>query len=145
MCGIAGIYNKDSDINLSSKLDLMGNILAHRGPDDNGKWIESNNKVGFSHRRLSIIDLSQYGRQPMTDQKGNWIVFNGEIYNYKSIRAKLRVRFFSNSDTEVILRAYNKWGKDCIKYLRGMFAFVIWDESKKELFCARDHFGIKNL
>ena len=145
MCGIAGIYNKDSDINLSSKLDLMGNILAHRGPDDNGKWIESNNKVGFSHRRLSIIDLSQYGRQPMTDQKGNWIVFNGEIYNYKSIRAKLRVRFFSNSDTEVILRAYNKWGKDCIKYLRGMFAFVIWDESKKELFCARDHFGIKPL
>ena len=143
MCGIAGIYKKDSNPNLSAKLDLMGDILAHRGPDDNGKWITENNKVGFFHQRLSIIDLSKSAKQPMTDQNGNWIVFNGEIYNYKSLKNDLRENFFSNSDTEVILRAYKKWGKNCIKHFRGMFAFAIWDESKQELFCARDHFGIK--
>ena len=143
MCGIAGIYNKTTNIEIEHKLDLMGKILAHRGPDDSGKWIEERNKLGFFHQRLSIIDLSKKGKQPMTDQSGNWIVFNGEIYNFKELRKRFEDKFISGSDTEVILKAYQKWGKDCVKYFRGMFAFAIWDESKQELFCARDHFGIK--
>ena len=143
MCGIAGIYNKNINIQIDHKLDLMGKILAHRGPDDSGKWIQEENKLGFFHQRLSIIDLSKKGKQPMTDQSGNWIVFNGEIYNFKDLRKRFKNEFISGSDTEVILKAYQRWGKDCVKYFRGMFAFAIWDKSKQELFCARDHFGIK--
>ena len=143
MCGIAGIYNKNINIQIDHKLDLMGKILAHRGPDDSGKWIQEENKLGFFHQRLSIIDLSKKGKQPMTDQSGNWIVFNGEIYNFKDLRKRFENKFISGSDTEVILKAYERWGKDCVKHFRGMFAFAIWDESKQELFCARDHFGIK--
>ena len=143
MCGIAGIYNKNINIQIDHKLDLMGKILAHRGPDDSGKWIQEENKLGFFHQRLSIIDLSKKGKQPMTDQSGNWIVFNGEIYNFKDLRKRFENKFISGSDTEVILKAYQRWGKDCVKHFRGMFAFAIWDESKQELFCARDHFGIK--
>ncbi len=144
MCGIAGIisFNPLRE-DLKSKLKCMGESLSHRGPDDNGIWIHEKLNIGFSHQRLSIIDLSQKGKQPMTDNSGNWIVFNGEIYNYKDLRNKLKTNFESNSDTEVILKAYQKWGKDCVKYFRGMFSFAIWDGSKKELFCARDHFGIK--
>ena len=144
MCGIAGIIDFNTpDPSLVKKLEFMGEILAHRGPDDNGVWVHNKLNIGLSHQRLSIIDLSKNGRQPMTDQSGNWIVFNGEIYNFKEIRKNLDNEFISDSDTEVILKAYKKWGKDCLKHFRGMFAFAIWDESKQELFCARDHFGIK--
>ena len=145
MCGIAGIVEFNNlDEKLQSKLEVMGNILAHRGPDDKGIWIHENLNIGFTHRRLSIIDLSTAGKQPMSDNGGNWIIFNGEIYNYKQIALELNVnQFKSKSDTEVILLAYRKWGRKCLNKFRGMFAFVIWDEDKKELFCARDHFGIK--
>ena len=120
MCGIAGIYNKNINIQIDHKLDLMGKILAHRGPDDSGKWIQEENKLGFFHQRLSIIDLSKKGKQPMTDQSGNWIVFNGEIYNFKDLRKRFENKFISGSDTEVILKAYHRWGKDCVKHFRGM-------------------------
>ena len=145
MCGIAGIVEFNNlDEKLQSKLEVMGNILAHRGPDDKGIWIHENLNIGFTHRRLSIIDLSTAGKQPMSDNGGNWIIFNGEIYNYKQIALELNVnQFKSKSDTEIILLAYRKWGRKCLNKFRGMFAFVIWDEDKKELFCARDHFGIK--
>ena len=144
MCGIAGIIDFNTpNSTLINKLEFMGEILAHRGPDDNGVWVHDKLNVGFSHQRLSIIDLSKNGRQPMTDQSGNWIVFNGEIYNFKEIRKKFENELISDSDTEVILKAYHKWGKECLKHFRGMFSFAIWDESKQELFCARDHFGIK--
>ena len=145
MCGIAGIVEFNNlDEKLHSKLEVMGNILAHRGPDDKGIWIHENLNIGFTHRRLSIIDLSMAGKQPMSDKGGNWIIFNGEIYNYKQIGLELNVnQFKSKSDTEIILLAYRKWGRKCLNKFRGMFAFVIWDEDKKELFCARDHFGIK--
>ena len=103
-----------------------------------------NLKLGLSHRRLSIIDLSDHGKQPMTDTYGNWIAFNGEIYNYKELAKEIGLnKFKSNSDTEVILLAYKKWGRDCLNKLRGMFSFAIWDEQNQEFFCARDHFGIK--
>lgn len=146
MCGIAGIYNLGAQVipNLGRKLDVMNRLLRHRGPDGDGNWSHPTSTVGFVHRRLSIIDLSPSGAQPMTDRMGNWIVFNGEIYNYIELRQELGVEnFVTNSDTEVILFAYRKWGADCVNHLRGMFAFALWDEANQTLFCARDRFGIK--
>ncbi len=146
MCGIAGIYNFEGQVipNLEQKLAVMNHQLRHRGPDGDGQWLHPKGKLGFVHRRLSIIDLSPLGAQPMTDHMGNWIVFNGEIYNYIELRQELGVENFrTHSDTEVILLAYRKWGADCVNHLRGMFAFALWDEEKQALFCARDRFGIK--
>lgn len=146
MCGIAGVYriNQHPISGLDQSLRLMNKILSHRGPDDEGVWKHQKGHVGFAHRRLSIIDLSEKASQPMTDRQGNWIVFNGEIYNYIELRKELGMDdFVSQSDTEVILFAYRKWGRDCVKHLRGMFAFVLWDEANQTLFCARDRFGIK--
>ena len=145
MCGIAGIFNKDlkSYNNLSSRLKVMNDLLAHRGPDDENIWIHPKKFIGFAHRRLSIIDLTT-GAQPMSDNSGNWIVYNGEIYNYIELRKEIGEQYFKTaSDTEVILSAYKKWGKECVKHFRGMFTFVIWDENEKIIFCARDRFGIK--
>lgn len=145
MCGICG----QTELNLSPiseltrKLQVMNHLQAHRGPDGERIWIHPNEHVGFGHRRLSIIDL-ETGNQPMSDSGGNWITHNGEIYNYLELRDELgKDKFRTSSDTEVILHAYRKWGKDCVNHLRGMFAFAIWDEAKQELFCARDRFGIK--
>lgn len=145
MCGISGLIDQTLDNNsIRARLSVMSNLIEHRGPDDFGLWIHDKLNLGLSHRRLSIIDLSQNGKQPMTDNDGNWIVFNGEIYNYKEISKEIGLeKFKSASDTEVILWAYKKWGKDCLNRFRGMFAFALWDEKKQELFCARDHFGIK--
>jgi len=143
MCGISGLLNpKLAPVeNLRGKLEVMGELQKHRGPDGHGFW--TNHFVGFSHQRLSIIDLEQ-GTQPMTSHAGHVITYNGEIYNYKEIRAQLSdYKFKTHSDTEVILAAYEKWGQECLHKFRGMFAFAIWDERKQELFCARDHFGIK--
>lgn len=121
----------------------MNRLLRHRGPDGEGLWQHPDRYVGFAHRRLKIIDLST-GDQPMTDAAGNWVTYNGEIYNYIELREELGVENFkTTSDTEVILHAYRKWGLDCVNHLRGMFAFALWDESRKELFCGRDRFGIK--
>ena len=146
MCGIAGLINLKQERynNIQHHLKVMGKLIEHRGPDGNGTWAHSNQHIGFAHQRLSIIDLSHSADQPMTDRSGNWIVFNGEIYNYLELRKELgEENFVTQSDTEVILYAYRKWGVDCVNHFRGMFSFAIWDEAESKLFCARDHFGIK--
>lgn len=147
MCGIGGVCDLLTHPipDLSGKLAAMNRLLSHRGPDGEGTWTHSEGKhVGFAHRRLSIIDLSPTGAQPMDDGDGNWVTFNGEIYNYLELRDELgRDQFTTASDTEVILRAYRRWGPDCTNHLRGMFAFALWDEEHQTLFCARDRFGIK--
>jgi len=123
----------------------MNEMQVHRGPDGHATWKHDRGHVGFAHRRLAIIDLST-GDQPMTDGHGSWISYNGEIYNYIELRAELGGKNFrTTSDTEVALRAYQKWGVDCLHKFRGMFAFSLWDETTNTLFCARDRFGIKPL
>lgn len=121
--------------------------MAHRGPDDRGFYCRTN--VALGHRRLSILDLSPAGHQPMCNEDGTvWVVFNGEIYNYKALRSELESKghtFRSNCDTEVIVHAYEEYGEECAKRFDGMFAFGIWDEKQKRLVLARDHFGIKPL
>jgi len=129
-------------------LQNMTDIISHRGPDDQGIEVFSGTPfVSLGHKRLSIIDLSSAGRQPMQDKEGLfWIVFNGEIFNFKELRQELQGRgylFKSNSDTEVLLCAYKEWGEKCLEKLNGMFAFAIWDSTKRELFGARDRLGIK--
>jgi len=147
VCGIAGIFNTNGykiDL-LNKKLEVMNKLISHRGPDGSGVWVSEDNKVGFTHRRLSIIDLTENASQPMLAPNGNVIVYNGEIYNYKELKKELEShwKFKTNSDTEVILAAYDKWGENCVNFFRGMFAFAIWDDRNKQLFCARDRFGIK--
>jgi asparagine synthase (glutamine-hydrolysing) len=146
MCGIAGIYRQDSSEcpGIKRHLKVMEKLQVHRGPDAQDVWVNEEAYVGFAHQRLSIIDLSESANQPMKDEAGNIIVFNGEIYNYLELKRELgEGNFKTTSDTEVILVAYQKWGRDCVKHFRGMFAFAIWDNSEKRLFCSRDHFGIK--
>ncbi|MGE0610351.1 MAG: asparagine synthase (glutamine-hydrolyzing) [Pirellulales bacterium] len=145
MCGIAGIQSLDGHPipELGQRLRTMNALLEHRGPDGQGTWEHPRQRTGLAHRRLSIIDLST-GQQPMRDAGGNWLAFNGEIYNYIELREELGPELFrTTSDTEVILHAYRRWGQDCLQHFRGMFAFALWDESEQTLFCARDHFGIK--
>ena len=147
MCGIAGIYRAAAESAVDASLvEAMGNALAHRGPDDSGLFLDAG--VGLAHRRLSIIDTAG-SRQPMHSADGSLvIVFNGEIYNFKSLREELRGhgrRFSTQGDTEVILQAYEHYGPDCVQRLRGMFAFAIWDVRKRQLFLARDRVGIKPL
>lgn len=145
MCGIAGIIslNNHSINNLEQKLAVMNKLLIHRGPDGEGYWMNEKKSVGFSHNRLSIIDIAT-GNQPMISDSGNVIVFNGEIYNYIELREALGLKNFrTTSDTEVILKAYEKWGENCVDHLRGMFSFAIFDRRKNILFCAKDRFGIK--
>jgi asparagine synthase (glutamine-hydrolysing) len=147
MCGIAAVLNLSLGPvpHLRPALGAMNRLLRHRGPDGEGAWVHPRGVAGFAHRRLSIIDLTT-GQQPMTDGRGNWITYNGEIYNYVELRAELGAeQFMTTSDTEVILRAYARWGVDCLTHLRGMFAFALWDEERQTLFCARDRFGIKPL
>lgn len=147
MCGIAGIvsFTRDKVIDLGHKLDLMNNLQSHRGPDGKGVWISGDCRTGLAHTRLSIIDLDKSGSQPMAGENNTALTFNGEIYNYlelKKIFSK-SYRFRSTSDTESILAAYDHYGLDFLAYLRGMFAFALWDEKKHRLVCARDRFGIK--
>lgn len=163
MCGITGIINKNGEAVDRELLKKMADVLAHRGPDDEGfyinspespvespKWKHSRGKgnAGLGHRRLSIIDLSS-GHQPMQNEDDNiWISFNGEIYNFIDLKKELTDKghvFRTNSDTEAIVHAYEEWGEDCVKHLRGMFAFAIWDETAQTLFLARDRLGIKPL
>jgi asparagine synthase (glutamine-hydrolysing) len=145
MCGIVGIINKNIE-NLVNQdaLKKMADLIFHRGPDDDGYFIHQN--VGLGFRRLSIIDLNT-GHQPMANSnKSIYIVFNGEIYNFEEEREKLKRKgyvFRTYTDTEVILHLYEEYGVSCLQYLRGMFAFAIWDSNKQQLFCARDRFGIK--
>lgn len=146
MCGITGLVSFQEKIDIVD-LVAMTNAIAHRGPDGEGQWI--NKSVGLGHRRLSIIDLSNAGAQPMSSKEGKYVItYNGEIYNYKEIRAILIKRgyvFLSNTDTEVVLNAYQEWGVNCLDQFNGMFAFAIWDKEKKSLFLARDRYGIKPL
>lgn len=145
MCGITGIvqFNREKAI-APAVLKNMCDSIYHRGPDDDGLYMSRN--VGLGFRRLSIIDLST-GHQPLSNQNDTvYIVFNGEIYNYLEQRQKLIQKgyiFKTTTDTEVILHLYEEYGVDCLQYLRGMFAFAIWDSNKQQLFCARDRFGIK--
>jgi len=147
MCGICGQFRFDGEDVSTKSLDGMMTKLARRGPDSSGQWIRGN--IGFGHQRLSVIDLSKQGSQPMLDEQLELtLVFNGTIYNYRSLRSQLTSKgysFFSRSDSEVILKAYHYWGESCLQYLDGMFAFVIWDESSQKLFVARDRMGIKPL
>ncbi len=152
MCGICGkISHAGRDVD-ETLLRRMSSTLIHRGPDDEGIYIKhySNGlSVGLGHRRLSIIDLSEQARQPMSNEDGTvWIVFNGEIYNFPELREKLISkghRFSSKSDTETIIHLYEEFGIECLGHLRGMFAFAIWDERKHMLFLARDRVGKKPL
>ena len=145
MCGIAGQYCPDGREPDAQLLAEMSKRLVHRGPDSDGTRIHGS--VGLVYRRLAIIDLSADGCQPMTNEDGTlWLVFNGEIYNYIELREELILnghRFHSKSDSEVILHAYEDWGTGCLERFNGMWAFAIWDEKQKRLFCARDRLGIK--
>ncbi|MDP4208355.1 MAG: asparagine synthase (glutamine-hydrolyzing) [Bacteroidota bacterium] len=145
MCGIVGILNLEQDNNVSIEtLRSMTNSIIRRGPDDEGFYCNQN--IGLGFRRLSIIDLAT-GHQPLSNEDDSiWIIFNGEIYNYQELRYFLQNKghkFKTHTDTEVIIHLYEELGDDCVKHLRGMFAFAIWNNSTKKLFCARDRFGIK--
>ncbi|MCI0515559.1 asparagine synthase (glutamine-hydrolyzing) [candidate division KSB1 bacterium] len=147
MCGICGVVNFHREHPVAeTDLRNMCRVIRHRGPDDEGVYVKEN--IGLGMRRLSIIDLAS-GHQPITNEDGTvWIVFNGEIYNYQSVRQNLIQaghRFSTNSDTETILHAYEEYGEHCPEYLNGMFAFAIWDERKHRFFMARDRLGIKPL
>jgi asparagine synthase (glutamine-hydrolysing) len=147
MCGICGIFHSDPSQRVNhDALALMNQQIVHRGPDDDGFFIEKN--VGLAMRRLSIIDV-QTGHQPMCNEDETvWIVFNGEIYNHQDLRNDLQARghrYRTKSDTETIVHLYEEYGRDCVNHLRGMFAFAIWDRAQRCLFIARDRLGIKPL
>src|SRR6476619_1633649 len=150
VCGIVGIVARNASL-APDILERATLSLAHRGPDDSGNTILRTEKpepleIGLGSRRLAILDLSPSGHQPMKDEAtGNWIVFNGEIYNFQDLRQKLEregVRFAGHSDTEVLLKAYGRWSERCLAELRGMFALAIWDARHQRLFLARDPMGI---
>lgn len=146
MCGIAGIISSNQQLISEQRLKQMTDAIAHRGPDGENFWINPESTVGFGHRRLSIIDLSDAAAQPMHYMDRYTIIHNGEIYNYVELREELQksgYSFHSQSDTEVILAAYDRWQDECVDHFDGMFAFALWDEQKKELFAARDRFGEK--
>jgi asparagine synthase (glutamine-hydrolysing) len=145
MCGIAGQISLTGERADETLLAAMSARISHRGPDGSGIHIDG--PVGLAHRRLAIIDLTDTAKQPMTNEDGTlWLVFNGEIYNFIELREELTGKghtFRSGGDTEVILHAYEEWGKECLSRFTGMWAFALWDSRKQELFCARDRFGIK--
>jgi asparagine synthase (glutamine-hydrolysing) len=147
MCGICGILNFDGEPVNKQLVGKMTASIAHRGPDNEGLFVKG--PVGLGHRRLAIIDCSESGNQPMSNEdKTIWITYNGEIYNFKNLRKELEScghRFQSNTDTEVIIHSYEEWGTDCLKRFNGMFAFAIWDENKDRLWLVRDRMGVKPL
>jgi asparagine synthase (glutamine-hydrolysing) len=148
MCGILAILNFDPENQVDeSLLRQMTDTMAHRGPDDAGYWM--NGPVGLGHRRLAIIDLSSAGHQPMSNEDGTlWITYNGEIYNFKELRQGLEIKghsFRSQTDTEVVLHAYEEWGTDCLSRFNGMWAFALWDHRRRCLFVSRDRLGVKPL
>ncbi len=147
MCGITGILDYQKTQAIDEKLfNTMVDSLSHRGPDARGVFFHEH--IAFGHRRLSVIDLKQGGQPMFSNDKKTVLVFNGEIYNFKSLAAelaKLGHRFYTSSDSEVLLKAWQEWGVDCVQHLRGMFAFAIWDVEKQSLFLARDRLGIKPL
>jgi asparagine synthase (glutamine-hydrolysing) len=145
MCGIAGMVNlKGNSVN-PEIICRITDAMSHRGPDADGFHID--NHVALGHRRLSIIDLSTVANQPMSDYTGRyWLIFNGEIYNFKEVKSKLpEYPYQTQGDSEVILAAYSKWGANCLKHFAGMFSFAIWDKQDQSLFIARDRLGVKPL
>ena len=150
MCGIAGVIGYGADGRTeAAEVTTLRDAQSHRGPDDAGLWLAKDRRTGLGHRRLSIIDLSPAGHQPMASgDERHWIVFNGEIYNFRDLRAELEQlghRFRSNSDTEVVLEGYRAWGVGVLDRLRGMFAFALHDTETGETLLARDPLGIKPL
>ncbi len=142
MCGISGVfeYGRSEGSTDEALVVAMRDTLRHRGPDGDGAWVSPDRRVGLGHRRLSIVDPSG-GAQPMFGDDGEVLVFNGEIYNYPSLRRELEGRgtsFRTRCDTEVILRLYAIYGEDCLHHMDGMFAFALWDPSRRRLFFARD-------
>lgn len=147
MCGIAGVVSLDGSRipHLPQRLEVMSKLIAHRGPDGEGTWISADESVGLAHRRLSIIDTTETGHQPMRTEH-TVTVQNGEIYNFIELRAELGSDHFrTQSDTETILHGYERWGDDVVDHLRGMFAIALWDSARNRLLLARDRFGIKPL
>ena len=147
MCGIAGIFNLDGEPSSPNILKKMTDAIAHRGPDGEGHYTDG--YIGIGHRRLSIIDLSPAGHQPMISANKQIVLsYNGEVYNFKELRAELErlgYQFFSQTDSEVVLNAWAEWGEDSVHHFNGMFAFSIWDKQKKILYLVRDRYGIKPL
>jgi len=147
MCGITGIFNLNNEPASSVVLQRMTDAIAHRGPDGEGSYVDG--PIGLGHRRLAIIDLSPSGHQPMmTADRRYVLIFNGEIYNFQELRLELEAhghQFYSRTDSEVVLHAYVEWGEEAVNRFNGMFAFAIWDQTRKELFLARDRFGVKPL
>ena len=148
MCGIAGLITTDPEARISAMLKA----IEHRGRDDEGVWtspVINYPRITLGHRRLSIIDTSRAGHQPMLSQDGRLVVIlNGEIYNYRELREQLQSKgrtFRTQTDTEVLLAAWAEWGEDCLPRLNGMFAFALWDEQERTLFLVRDRVGIKPL
>jgi len=149
MCGITGFWNLDGKPVSQPMLERFTNALSHRGPDGNGFFNDSDANLGLGHRRLAILDTTDTGRQPMSyGDSRYWITFNGEIYNFLELRSELAqhgYQFKTESDTEVVMAAYAKWGEDCQIRFNGMWAFGIWDNQDKQLFLSRDRFGVKPL
>ncbi|NPV76926.1 MAG: asparagine synthase (glutamine-hydrolyzing) [Anaerolineae bacterium] len=152
MCGISGIITGNSNLDIRTIVSSMTGKLYHRGPDDAGCHFQSilgGRSLGIGNTRLPIIDLTPAGHQPMPDNStGNWIVYNGEIYNFLELRNLLEKkghRFISATDTEVILKAYSEWGRECLRWFRGMFSFALWDEHENLLWLVRDRLGVKPL
>lgn len=147
MCGILGyswINNQNADPNIVEKIRKAQQIISHRGPDAQGLWANEKKSCVLAHNRLSIIDLNEQSSQPMHGANNTTIAFNGEIYNYRALKNEIpEYNYKTQSDTEVILASYQKYGFDCVNHLSGMFAFALWDEKQQTLFCARDRFGIK--
>ena len=149
MCGIAGIVRFDSDLPIQpTELERMAAVLAHRGPDDSGIYLDPQGQCGLANRRLAVIDIAG-GHQPLCNEdKTLWITYNGQCYNFEQLRKELTAqghRFQTRCDTEVVVHLYEQYGPECVKHMRGMFAFAIWDVTKKKLFLARDRMGQKPL
>src|SRR5215469_7286060 len=152
MCGIIGAWFTGDHPDPFEAIEIGLAALAHRGPDDGGEVLiraPAGGQIILGNRRLAILDLSNAGHQPMHDEvMGNWIAYNGEVYNFAEIRTQLEslgYRFHSNTDTEVLLKSYGAWGPDCVTRWRGMFAAAIWDATKQRLFIVRDRLGVKPL
>ena len=151
MCRITGFWNfkNQSAFQLNETVKGMNNSMIHGGPDDSGVYVDCNAGLALGHRRLSIIDLTKTGQQPMTHPSDRWIIcYNGEVYNFKEIKNELKTlgeHFKSTSDTEVILHAWARWGEKCLEKFRGMFAFAIWDRQDQQLTLVRDRIGVKPL
>ena len=147
MCGVTGIFNLDGAPPSAEVLHQMAASIAHRGPDGEGVFVDG--PVGLGHRRLSIIDLSSAGDQPMLTPDGRYVItYNGEVYNFRELRVELEAlghRFRSRTDTEVVLAGLAEWGDDALRRFNGMFALALWDAERRELLLARDRYGIKPL